>query len=298
LRPSITLVIVGFVILTLIISVTHYQLFQFEQRTKGFGSGTLYAVYSVTCILYFLNLYKVGRLGKLPLMFLVASLIFVLLLTQSRGAILSLVVALTIANFETLRAFGRYIGGASVVVACGIFLTVVSDVTLPILNRFNSSRFDSFNQFTSGRATVQIEILNWIRNEDNPLNIFLGREGLGGVKSLVYSQQFEMPHFDFLYILYDSGLYGVGLYLALIVFLLRKTPRWDYISIYLVSSLHTNMIVSPHFLIFLILLTFLDHSGRTGRLPKLSRETLLVKSVRHRTGSPPAQNRTGQKAVD
>lgn len=223
-------------------------------RSKGYGSGTTYSLMAAILLIYLTLMLSQRRLHALGFCALAAVPLWTILLTQSRGVFLSLVVILVVKNLSGMRSFFKLL--ALVVVTALVFvLNPYLLDSVQLLGRFDFGSESDLEAYTSGRHLTQVAITNWISSETSILSLLLGAEGLNGIKTLA-SQGLEFPHFDLLYLVYDTGFVGVGLYLFLAVRLLVRTRFDSYVHLFFLSSFHTNMVLSP---VFLLLSIFLHH---------------------------------------
>jgi hypothetical protein len=221
-------------------------------RSKGYGSGTTYSLMAAISLIHLTSMLSQRRLRPLGFCALAAVPLWTLLLTQSRGVFLSLVVILVVKNLSGIRSFFKLLTLA-VVTALVFVLTQDLLDSIPLLSRFYFGSETDLEVYTSGRLLTQAAITNWITSETSILSLLLGAEGLNGIKTLA-SQGFEFPHFDLLYIVYDTGFVGVSVYIFLAVRLLVRTRFDSYVLLFFLSSFHTNMLLSPVFLVLSILL--------------------------------------------
>lgn len=222
-------------------------------RTKGFGSGTLYATLSIIAIVYYTDKLKNLEI-KIPTYFLFSFVpAWSIYLTQSRGALLTLGIVLIFMNVSYLKSFIKF----------SLFMAIISVViifffpeffSLDFIKRLNPSTYESIEGFTSNRAQTQMFILNWLNMESNIWALFFGN-GLNELKDIVYRIGLEFPHFDLLYVLYDGGYFSAIFYFFFMVVFIYKNKTKYYPLIYLLSGLHTNMIISPAFIVLLLLLS-------------------------------------------
>lgn len=224
----------------------------FTGRSKGYGSGTTYALMAATLLVYLTSMLSRRRLHPLAFCALTTVPVWTIFLTQSRGVLLSLIIILVLRNLVRMRSFFKLLAmGAAAALVFGLNPHLVDSV--PIFNRLQIGDQLDLNAYSSGRIDTQIVIINWILTEPSIISLFLGAEGLNGIKTLV-SQGLQFPHFDLLYLAYDTGLVGAGLYLLLAWVLLVRTRFDSYVLLFFLSALHTNMVLSPAFLLLSIVL--------------------------------------------
>jgi hypothetical protein len=221
-------------------------------RSKGFGSGTTYSTLAAFLLIYFTSKLEKSRSHPLLLLILSAIPIWSILLTQSRGAFVSLLIIFFTNNLRRRGASGTFL---LVVTLVAVFVAMNPFVleSVPLLDRLRIDDNFDIQAYSSGRAETQVTIINWLTSESNVLALLFGAEGLNGIKALSY-QGFQFPHFDILYLVYDTGLVGAGLYLAFAFLLLIRTRFDSYILLYFISGLHTNMILAPAFLLLSMVL--------------------------------------------
>lgn len=226
-------------------------------RSKGYGSGTTYALMAAILLIYLTSMFTRRRLNFIAFCALAVVPLWSILLTQSRGVFLSLVIILVLNNLVPLRSFLKLLAFATVAAFIFILNPNLPDI-IPLLGRFQVDDSWDLNAFSSGRLQTQLFIINWVFSEISVFSLLLGAEGLNGVKVLA-NQGLEFPHFDLLYFAYDTGLVGVCLYLFLMVLILVRTRLDSQIVFFFLSALHTNMVLSP---VFLILAIVLHHVSR------------------------------------
>ena len=238
-------------------------------RSKGYGSGTTYALLAATMLIYLTSMLTQRRLHLFAFCALAAVPLWTIFLTQSRGVFLSLMIILVVKNLFRMRSFFKLLASASVAVLIVALNPNLLD-NVPLFDRLKVDSSWDFEAFSSGRLQTQIVIMNWISSEPSLLSLFLGAEGLNGVKTLT-NQGLEFPHFDLLYLAYDTGFVGVSLYLFLMALLLGRTRFDSYILLFFLSALHTNMVLSPVFLIVSIVLHHVNRQTPQSTGPSIER---------------------------
>ncbi|WCE71620.1 hypothetical protein PL336_07250 [Sulfitobacter faviae] len=238
-------------------------------RSKGYGSGTTYALLAATMLIYLTSMLTQRRLRLFAFCALAAVPLWTIFLTQSRGVFLSLMIILVVKNLFRMRSFFKLLASASVAVLIIALNPNLLD-NVPLFDRLQVDSSWDLEAFSSGRLQTQIVIMNWISSEPSLLSLFLGAEGLNGVKTLT-NQGLEFPHFDLLYLAYDTGFVGVSLYLFLMALLLGRTRFDSYILLFFLSALHTNMVLSPVFLIVSIVLHHVNRQTPQSTGPTIER---------------------------
>ena len=222
-------------------------------RSKGFGSGTLYALMAGYVIIYISQLFSRNLIQSITFAALLLVPLWTLYVTQSRGVLLSLIIIAILSSMSRMKKFLKVVVVLiSIVLIINLNPQVSSQIS--ILERFQFHENFDINIFTSGRIYTQSTILDWLLTEDKISSLTFGAEGLNGVKTLV-SRGAEFPHFDVLYLLYDAGISSVALYLILAYKIIRKFPNRIYFYMFFLSGLHTNMILSPTFLLLSLFFT-------------------------------------------
>lgn len=221
-------------------------------RSKGFGSGTTYSIMAAYLLIYFASQFKERRRHLIFLLALSVIPMWSILLTQSRGAFLSLLI-IFFTNSPRRKGMSKKLLLAITVVSVFMAMNTIVSESVPLLERLRIDNDFDIQTYSSGRAETQIAIINWFTSESNVLALLLGAEGLNGVKALSY-QGYQFPHFDILYLVYDTGLVGAGLYLAFILLILVRTRFDSYILLFFLSGFHTNMILTPAFLLLSMVL--------------------------------------------
>lgn len=227
-------------------SVDFYLNNDLESRSKGFGSGTIFSVVSLYGFSIIYLKYSIKKLSLIKFIFFGLIFIFPILITQSRGVLLTLVFVFVVIEFRSLKKIKlRRILLVFIVFGYFIFNSAV-------LNRFDTSNYDDFNQLTSGRSYTQFYILESFVTESNWINILFGN-GLNSIKTIV-SRGYEYPHLDLLFILYEGGIILVLLYILTLYKVYKVYNYKLFFWIFFISSLHTNMIISPGILFLSIIL--------------------------------------------
>ena len=209
----------------------------FGSRSKGFGSGTIFSVLALYgfCIIYLRFTSKKLSLIK----FIPLGLIFTIpiIITQSRGVLLTLIFVFLALELKTLKKI-NWTRVIMVIIVLGYFV-----YNSQVINRFEISNYQDLNALTSGRANTQFYILESFVTESNWINILFGN-GLNSIKILA-SRGYEYPHFDLLFLLYEGGIILVLLYALTLFRVYKMFNNKLFFWIYVISSLHTNMIISP-----------------------------------------------------
>lgn len=173
-------------------------------------------------------------------------LFYVILSFQTRGTILVILL------FELSRILSL---GKRQVIVLSIFalsfIFLFGDNLAPFFARWDFSEYDDFESFTSGRSITQLKLLSEISSS---FNSFLFGNGLNSVKHLVNTMKLEYPHNDVLFLLYEGGLILLAYVLYAFKILLRSFKNKILFWVFVLSSVHTNVILSPGFLTILILL--------------------------------------------
>jgi hypothetical protein len=246
-------------------------------RSKGYGSGTTYALMAAILLIYLASMFNQRRIRAWEFCALAAIPLWSILLVQSRGVFVSLVFILVVKNLSETWSFFKLLSLAGVTVLV-FFLNPYLIESISLLGRFDFDGQSDLDSFTSGRLLTQITITDWISSETSLVSLLLGAEGLNGIKTLA-SQGLEFPHFDLLYLVYDTGLVGVGLYLLLAARLLFQTRLDSYVLLFFLSSFHTNMLTAP---VFLVLSIVLHHVSRQKpQSANLAVERVRKPHVRH-----------------
>lgn len=248
-------------------------------RSKGYGSGTTYALMAATFLIYLTSMLRLRHLHLVTFLALASLPLWTVFLTQSRGVFLSLVIIIVLKSLGSMKSFFKF-SSLAVVAICIAALNPQFINNIPLIDRLVGfgNQFD-LQAYTSGRIETQIVILNWFWSESSILSLLLGAEGLNGIKILA-SKGFEFPHFDLLYLLYDTGLVGAALFLFLMAFLLVRTRFDSNVLLFFISTLHTNMVLSPT---FLLLAFALHHLNQPKDQNTKNVQTLRTNSTIHET---------------
>jgi hypothetical protein len=208
-----------------------------ESRSKGFGSGTVFAILGIYGFCIFYQRYISKKIKFTKFIFFCALFGIPILITQSRGALVTIIFVFFAFEFKSLKK----INWRRVLLVFVVFGYSISNS--PIINRFNTTNYEDLNQLTSGRSLTQFYILESFVNESNLLNILIGN-GFNSLKELVY-KGYEYPHFDMLFLLYEGGIVLVLLYVLTLFKVHKVFNNKIFFWIYFISSLHTNIIISP-----------------------------------------------------
>ena len=222
-------------------------------RFKGLGSGTLYSLGAGFFILYLIGLFNRGGIFFGQLMFFLVVPIWTLLLTQSRGVFLSVLLIVIFSYVTPLRGFIALSGLLLPVVLYVIFYTEAAQY-IGLLSRLDPSAYATLADMTSGRSHTQILIVDRLLNVESSDAFFFGPGQLNGIKDLV-SSGLEFPHLDLLYVAYDGGVIAIFSYTLLALLIFSKYRFSPYICLFFLTTLHTNMILSPMFLVLACILS-------------------------------------------
>ena len=236
-----------------------------KARLSGLGSGTTYALTAAFMCCYFFREYSVKKIGLITFLSLIAVPIWSILLVQSRGVLLSIALIIIISNVKNIRGF---------LLLCTIFFPALVFIfqseavvsSIDVLSRIDYRNYEDLEHFTSGRIQTQVAIAAQVGMSAGTLQSFLGIEGINGLKLLVERGYF-FPHFDLLYFIYDMGFIGALFYIFLSCAVLIRFRFNSFVLLYFISSLHTNMVLDPGFLILSILMSSrygeaIDSNGR------------------------------------
>jgi len=220
-------------------SVDFYLNNDLESRSKGFGSGT---IFSIIALYGFCAIYLRYSSKKLSLIkFIPLGLLFTIpiLITQSRGVLVTLICVFFAIEFKSFKKI-NWSRILLIFIIFGYFI-----FSSAVINRFDTSNYQDLNQLTSGRSKTQFYILESFVTESNWINILFGN-GLNSIKILA-SRGYEYPHFDLLFLIYEGGIILVLLYALTLFRVYKMFNNKLFFWIYFISSLHTNMIISPGF---------------------------------------------------
>ena len=235
------------ILFILIIAFTAYYNIDFyfnsdlSKRSKAFGSGSVYSIISLYGFVFLMLNYYQERINKkyfYPLFILfLTSLIF----TQVRGVILTMAFVYIVLEFKSLKKikFSRIL----FIITIAIFLLQGSLIS----ERFNFDSDSNINHLSSGRLETQLLIIERIFYNSDNFTLMFGH-GLNSIKKDLIPKGLEFPHLDILYLLYEGSLFLLITYLLLMY---QSYKLFNYkllFLIFLISSFHTNMILSPGFL--------------------------------------------------
>lgn len=221
-------------------------------RLYGQGSATSYAVTAAMFCFYLLREYSLGKIRLLSLFILIAVPIWSIALVQSRGVVLSIAIIVIINNAKNMRGILML----STIFAPALFFVFQSEVivsNIELLSRIDYRNYENLQHFTSGRIQTQAAIVAEVGRSAGSLQAFFGIEGINGLKSMV-ERGFFFPHLDLLYFTYDMGFIGAFFYILLSIFLLIKFRFSQFILLYFISSLHTNMVLNPGLLVLSVIM--------------------------------------------
>jgi hypothetical protein len=238
--------VINILFIVIIAFTTYYNIdFYFysdlSTRSKAFGSGSIFSIISLYGFAFLMLNYYMKHINKkyfYPLFILfLTSLIF----TQVRGVILTMAFIYIVLEFKSLKKikFSRIL----FTITIGIFLFQGSLIS----ERFNLSSNSDINQLTSGRLETQLLIVKSIFYKSDNFTLLFGH-GINSIKQDFIPKGLEFPHLDILYLLYEGGLFLLIIYLLLMY---QSYKLFNYkllFLIFLISSFHTNMILSPGFL--------------------------------------------------
>lgn len=264
-RRALAQVFILFSVLSLFLNIEHVATEGFAARTKGFGSGTLYATLSVIAIVFYTSRLKRSEINVASYLLLCATPAWSLLMTQSRGAALTLAITLMIMSAGNVRALGKL---AFLLIAglAAFFLFEPNLADVGLIRRITPDNFQDLEQFSSGRIVTHLAIIRWFETESSALALAWGK-GLNELKAIVAQFDLEFPHFDLLYVLYDGGVVSAAMFVLLLGLMIAKGRVRQYTVIFALSGLHTNMIASPALIVFLYLLTVCEGAGRAATPP-------------------------------
>lgn len=251
---------VGFRFCALMIVFSTYLNFTFSgegiegARSKGFGSGTIYSLIAAYCIILLFIHYRNRRIANLRFYAMSAVFAWTLILTQSRGALLTTVPILVMISMAgtSRKRWGRMLLMATAVVILFAYT--------PIASRFINLQGNDFAKFSSGRSTTHLLILADAADMSQPSVLFFGH-GFNSLKDKVNELGIEFPHFDALFLLYEGGLFLVALFTFMLLMAFPKFKSKAFFWAFMLSSLHTNMILSPG---FFLLSKVLDSASSGG----------------------------------
>ena len=233
----ITILVLIIFIFTIYFNLEFYLESGFNIRSKGFGSGTIFSILSLYSITFIYLLYKNNSLSKFIFYTLFGVFLSTAILTQSRGVLLSILVVFITIEFRDLKNI-KWLRLIFIFIIGFVFVFNSS-----VLNRFNVDQYDDLNQLTSGRSDTQILIIESILMSNDKMTLFFGN-GLNSIKELQI-KGFEYPHLDLLYLLYEGGLILVFIYIIIMYKIYKIYFNKLIFWIYIISTFHTNMILSP-----------------------------------------------------
>ena len=231
-------------------------------RFKGFGSGTFYSLISGFIVLYVLDLYKRNSIKLIQALVLLSVPVWTLLLTQSRGVFLSIFIIIIFPYTRTIKGMMGIVGLLLPTMAYVIYFTPLMEY-IGLLSRLNFAEYTNIADITSGRFQTQSVILTTILSANSIDSLLFGPEQLNGIKALVGSG-LEFPHLDLLYVIYDGGIFALTVYIIMTCKILKKYHDSSYMYLFFLSTLHTNMILSPMFLILAWLLSESRRANMSG----------------------------------
>ena len=230
-------------LLVLYYSIDFYINNEFNTRSKGFGSGTVFSILSFYgfFVIYLRYVFKkLNLIIFIPLSLLFLSPIFI---TQSRGVFLTLIAVFVVIELNRKKYYLRTILLiVSRILLIGIILAFFI-FNSNLVNRFEFSNFNDLNHLFSNRLATQKYIWDSFVKESSWINYLFGN-GYNSLKILV-AKGYEYPHFDLFFLLYEGGIFLVLLYVLTLFKIYKVFNIKIFFWIYIVSSLHTNMIITP-----------------------------------------------------
>lgn len=250
-NKPILLFFILFSVISVYFNVQHIQEHSLTIRSKGFGSGTLYSILSLLMILFLYDCYKYRLISRNYYLINLIVPVWSLLLTQSRGVIVTLLIIIIWKNLSSKRkAIVPMLIWTPVIIIS--FFIIPSIWESDLIKRFDPTSFDSIEEFTSNRLYSQLFLINELFNTDL-VNLILGN-GLNDLKNLLKNTYLVLPHFDPLYVLHDAGVITLCFYMFFILMALKNCQYSKYLFVYIISTFHTNMIISPTFIVLVALL--------------------------------------------
>lgn len=243
-----------FAVISLFLLMGHIRVEGWTERFKGFGSGTVHALVAMVGLLFYFEHWYHKREKSLLTFGLMSALFLIILATQSRGVLITLLLLGALLAIEKYKA--RLAFYLVPLVLFLFFVPVSVNVeNIPVLKRFDIEGFEDLESFTSGRITTQEYIFNWITDPRDSIDFFFGA-GLNQVKRLIEVGGLEYPHLDMLYVVYEGGFLLLLLYLLYMYRFILHTRYYLYPLGLLITALHTNAVTSPNALFIFYLLSF------------------------------------------
>ena len=233
-----------FLIMTVFVAYFNLDFFlssDLNIRSKAFGSGSLFSIISLYGFTFLMVIYNMKLINKFFFYPILIVFFTSALLTQVRGVMLTMIVVYILLEFENLKSWkwSRLL----LITSLGVLLIVNSS----ILNRFNIDNTADVNQLTSGRYATQLLIIESVFITSDNMTFLFGH-GLNSIKQNLQPIGLEFPHLDVLFLLYEGGLILLIIYIIL-MYRIYKSYKYKLLFwIFIISSLHTNMILSPGFL--------------------------------------------------
>lgn len=255
-----------YLIIIIVIFVSYYNIDFYtnndflEERSKGFGSGTIFSIVSLVSLTYIYIEYINNKINLITFSFLFLVLISTIILTQSRGALLTFVFTFIYIEFNRVRKIKL---SRILMVLVAVYFLIINST---FIERFDVNNFKDIENLTSGRSITQFYIIDSFVNNNDIIILFFGN-GLNSVKNSLVTSGLEFPHFDILFILYEGGLVLLTLYLTTIFKLYKRFNNKVFFWIFIISSLHTNVILSPGLLFFCLI--FDKYKNKTLTISKI-----------------------------
>ncbi|MDC0585124.1 hypothetical protein OAO71_00375 [Planctomycetota bacterium] len=237
---------------------------EFTGRSKGYGSGTNFALMGVLVAMHLHRTLLIGAGSRVVAVAGMAVGVWTVALTQSRGALISMVGLMFITQIRhfsfraKLLTLGLGLLGSMWIAR----LAVLARSEVPVFERLLGERSQDLSSYTSGRSDTIIYIFDWFMTEGRVSHLLLGADGLNGIKVLA-RRGFEFPHFDLAFLLYEAGLVGAVVFLWLGARIVLRYGVASCLGLFFVSGLHTNMSLAPTFLVVGFVLTFRELSSST-----------------------------------
>jgi hypothetical protein len=233
----ITILLLIMIVFTCYYNVDFFLTSDLTARLRGFGSGTIYSVISLYGFTYIILRYKKKMILKTIFYPTLVIFFFTAILTQSRGVLLTMIFVFLVTEIKNFK-----FSHALLTIFLGIYFIIDSAV----LERFYYDDSSDINHLSSGRLNTQTYIIESLFSSDN-MTIFLGN-GLNSIKQNLQPLGFEFPHLDILFVIYEGGIVLLFIYLIFIYKVYKMYQNKVLFFVFLISSLHTNMIISPGFL--------------------------------------------------
>jgi hypothetical protein len=226
-------------------------------RNRGFGSGSVTSIIGLIIFTVGFEASLSKRISLIQCLFLIFSGLLIIVIIQARGPIISVFLIVLFALFK-FSSFKHKITFSSlliifIIVGHNLFTFYYPDLYQLVLSRFEFS--GDVESYSSGRAPTIFFVFEMMTKSVEAF--FLGN-GLGSLKEAVHENGLFFPHNDFLYVLYEVGVFGWVFFFYLFYKAIMNIQSTSFRLLIITTMLHTNFILFSYMLITILLI---DKSG-------------------------------------